>query len=347
MKHTTRLLGSAALLLTATAALAQDAELLVYDYAGFDNPDFHPTYTAKYSTSPTYSFFGDEEEALQKILSGYKVDMSQICAGSLPKWFEAGILEPWDISKIPEYANIDSNLTGTKLGGEGEVWFIPTYFGATAIAYNSAEVPVEDVASLNVFKNEKYSQRMTIPDNVDDAYALAYLATGVTNWTEATDAQFEAATTWLREIHPNIRTYWTDPAELAQLLATGEILVSWAWNETIPTTTGQGLPIAYQRQATEGSSVWMCGYVNLKDAPGVEDKVYDYLNALLDASSAKALLESGYAGTNKPALEALGTETLIAVGVGPVTGPVIAQLPMSVSLRERQAEAFEKIKAGF
>ena len=347
MKHLTRLLGSAALALTATAALAQDAELLVYDYAGFDNPAFHPKYIEKHSASPTYSFFGDEEEALQKILSGYKVDMSQICAGSLPKWFDAGILEPWDTSKIPEYANIDANLTGTKIGGEGEVYFIPTYFGATAIAYNTDEVPAGDVASLDVFKNAKYAQRITIPDNVDDAYALAYLATGVTNWTEATEEQFEAATAWLREIHPNVRTYWTDPAELAQLLATGEILVSWAWNETIPTTAEQGLPIAYQREAKEGSSVWMCGYVNLKDAPGNEDKVYDYLNALLDASSAQPLLDSGYAPTNKPALEALGSETLVSVGVGPVNGPIIAQLPMSVELREKQAEAFEMIKAGF
>jgi spermidine/putrescine transport system substrate-binding protein len=227
------------------------------------------------------------------------------------------------------------------------VYFVPTYFGATAIAYNTAEVPAEDVASLEVFKNPKYAQRITLPDNVDDVYSLAYLAIGVTNWSNVTDEQFEAATQWLRDVHPNVRTYWTDPAELAQLLATGEILVSWAWNETVPTTAEQGLPIAYQREAKEGSAVWMCGYVNLKDAPGNEDKVYDYLNALLDSSSAKALLESGYAPTNKPALEALGTETLVAVGVGPVNGPIIAQLPMAIELREKQAEAFEQIKAGF
>jgi len=342
-----QLLGSAAIALMATQAIAQDAELLVYDYAGFDNPDFHPAYTAKYGTSPTYSFFGDEEEALQKILSGYKVDMSQICAGSLPKWFAADILEPWDTSKITSYDSIDRNLTGSKIGGGEDVYFVPTYFGATAIAYNTEKVTAEDVSTLNVFKDPKFSQRVTIPDNVDDAYALAYLATGVTNWTDATEEQFQAATQWLREAHPNVRVYWTDPAQLAQLMATGEILLAWAWNETIPTTQGEGLPIAYQRTPKEGSSVWMCGYVNLKDAPGNEEKVYDYLNALLDTSSAAALLDNGYATANKVALDALGTETLNAVGVGPIDGPVIAQLPMDPKLREKQAEAFEKIKAGY
>ena len=347
MKSLPRLLGSAALVLTASTAMSQDAELLSYDYAGFDDPSFHSKYIEKHGTGPTFSFFGDEEEALQKILSGYKVDVSQICAGSLPKWFSADILEPWDTSKMPDYANLDTNLTGAKVGAGDEVYFIPTYFGATAIAYNTEEVPAEDVASLNVFKNPKYEQRITLPDNVDDVFALAYAATGVTDVTAVTDAELEAALAWLREVHPFVRTYWTDPAELAQLMASGEILVAWAWNETIPTTQDEGLPIAYQREPAEGSSVWMCGYVNLKDAPGNEDKVYDYVNAVLDASSAEPMLGNGFATSNKPALEALGTETLTAVGVGPVDGPVVAQLPIDPELREKQAEAFERIKAGF
>ena len=56
MKSYTRLLGSAALVLTATAVLAQDAELLVYDYAGFDNPDFLGWGRAATEADGTYLF---------------------------------------------------------------------------------------------------------------------------------------------------------------------------------------------------------------------------------------------------------------------------------------------------
>jgi len=35
------------------------------------------------------------------------------------------------------------------------------------------------------------------------------------------------------------------------------------------------------------------------------------------------------------------------VGLGPVTVPVLAQLPISGEQREMQAAEFEKIKAGF
>ena len=348
MTHFARLLGSAAIGLMATSAFAADKDLLVFDYAGFEKPEFHQTYIAKNGDDPTFAFFGDEEEALQKVLSGFKADVAHICAGSVKKWIDAGVIEPWDTSKITEYANLDKNLTGEQVAGAGaDVYFIPTDFGSTAISYNSKEVPPEDVASLDVFLNPKYAGRMSIPDNVDDAYALAYLATGVTNWQDVTDDQFKAASDWLRQVHQNLRTYWVDPAEVAQLLATGEVLVAWTWNETLPTMRDQGFPIGFQRDATQGSSLWLCGMVDLKNGPGSEDKVYDYVNSFLDKTSTQALMDGGWGQANKPAMDALGPEALVAAGLGPTKAPVLAQLPMSVEARQRMSDEFEKIKAGF
>ena len=65
-------------------AAAQDADLLVFDYAGFEDPAYHSAYVEKHGDSPTFSFFGDEEEAFQKVRSGFKADVTHICAGSVP-----------------------------------------------------------------------------------------------------------------------------------------------------------------------------------------------------------------------------------------------------------------------
>lgn len=342
------ILGAVSALALATATNAQDADLLVFDYSGFEDPAFHSDYVAAHGSGPTFAFFGDEDEAFQKIVAGFEADVSHICAGSVTKWAESGILDEWDTSKITAYGDLDSNLTGTDVGSSGPVYWIPTDFGSTAIAYNPEKVPAEDVASLDVFKNPAYAGRLTIPDNVDDAYALAYLATGVTDWSAATDEEFEAASQWLRDIHPNLRTYWVDPGELAQLLASGEILVSWAWNETYPTMLEEGRPIAFQREATEGSSLWLCGYVNLKDGQGDEDKAYDYINAMLAASSVPGLLDAGYGSANKVALNAqVSTEDLEIAGLEEIDVPILAQLPISNELREKHNETFEMIKSGF
>ena len=293
------LLGSVSICLVASVAAAQDSDLTVLDYAGFELPEYPPAYVEAYGDSPAYSFFSDEEEAFQKVVAGFNADISQICAGSVTKWVESGIIEPWDIDRIPAFADLDADLTGVDVTeGIGDVYFLPHNFGATAIAYNPEEVPAEDVSTLDVFTNPKYAGRITMPDNTDDAYALAYLATGVTDWSDVTDEQFEAASNWLREVHPNIRTYWADPAELTQLMATGEVLISWAWNETLPTMVEEGRPIAYEREPVEGSSLWLCGYVNLADGGGSEDKAYDFINAILDPATAAPLMEAGYGHAN-------------------------------------------------
>jgi len=330
----------------ASSIAAQDADLLVFDYPGFEDPAYHSPYVDMHGDSPTFSFFGDEEEAFQKLVAGFQSDVTHICAGSVTKWIESGIIEPWDTSFITNWDNLDRDLRGEAVDGEG-TYFIATDFGSTAIAYNPDEVPAEDVATLNVFTNPAYAGRLTIPDNVDDAYALAYLATGVDDWTTATDEQFEAASEWLRAAHPNLRTYWTDPAELAQLMSSGEILVSWAWNETFPTMVEEGRSIAFERESVEGSSLWLCGYVNMVDAPGSEDKAYDYLNAMLDPASTRGLLDAGYGQSNAAAMAEISAEELEAAGLGAIDVPVLAQLPMPNELRERQAETFELIKAGF
>ena len=333
---------------TALATAAHAQTLTVFDYSGFEDPAFHQAYTAQHGQSPSFAFFGDEEEAFQKLASGFnEPGLTHICAGSVPKFTESGLIEPWDTSRIAAYDDLNSDLTGTDVSG-GDTYFIPTDFGSTAIAYNSETVPAEDVASLSVFENPAYAGRMTLPDNVDDAYALAYLATGVTDWTTATDEQFQAASDWLRSVHPNLRTYWTDPAELAQLMQSGEVQVAWAWNETYPTLADEGFPVGFQREPAEGSSLWLCGYVNMAESTSDEDLTYDYINALLDPSATTPLMDGGWGHANQAAMDdQIDAAAMEAGGLGEIDAPVLAQLPMDGRLRERQAAEFERIKAGF
>ncbi|MDJ1007445.1 MAG: extracellular solute-binding protein [Paracoccaceae bacterium] len=338
---------TSALALAAGTAHGADDELLVFDYSGFEDPEFHQPYVAAHGDSPAFSFFGDEEEAFQKIVGGFRADVTHVCAGSVNKWVEAEIVEPWDTGLIPTFADLDADLVGSEIAPGDAAFFIPTDFGSTAIAYNPDEVPEDAVQTLEVFNDPAYAGRLSIPDNVDDAYALAYLAVGVTDWTTATDEEFEAASDWLRGVHNNLRTYWVDVAELTQLMATGEVLVAWAWNEVFPALVEEGLPAGFEREPAEGSSLWLCGYVNMADGPGSEEKAYDYLNALLDPVSTEPLLVSGFGHANRSGMGAFSQEELAASGLEAIDAPVLAQLPLPVAVREKHSEEFERIKAGF
>ena len=343
------LIGAASALAVGTAAYAADPELLVFDWAGWEIPGLSASYTEKHGQAPTYAFFADDDEAFQKISSGFKADVVHPCSQMVPKYREAGLIEPWDTSRLPEFANLAPRmLASTDFVDDEGVWFIPTDYAFTAIAYNTETVPAEDVASLKVFLDPKYAGRMSLPDNTDDVWALALLANGVTDWTSVTDEQFTAAADWLRQVHPNVRVYWSDPSELTQLMASGEVQVAWSWNDAVALMRAEGFPVGFQRTPTEGVSTWFCGLVNVKDGPGSEDKLYDYVNSFISQDAAQVMLDNfGYASANDAGMAKLPAESLFAADVSPVEGTLLAQTPLPGDLRERMLEEFELIKSGF
>ncbi len=320
-------LGTAMAATLALPAVAQD--LLVFDYSGFEDPSFHQPFIDTHGAGPEFVFFGDEDEAFQRLLAGFRSDVTHICAGSVPRWQASGIIEAWDTSQIAAFDTLNSDLVGSDvLEGGADLFFLPTDYGSTALAYNADDVTAEQVASLEIFNDPAFAGRLSIPDNVDDAYALAYLATGVADWSDVTDQQFEAATAWLRGIHPNLLNYWVDPAEISQLMASGQVLAAWVWNEVPVALAEENFNVGFARNTAEGTSVWLCGYVNMAEAEGSEEQAYDYVNALLSEASAGPLLDSGFGSANSAALEALGADAMEAAGLGEVTVPVLAQLPI-------------------
>lgn len=344
-----RLYTTAAIIALAAPAFAADPDLTVFDWAGFEEPSIFQGYVDKYGQNPTYAFYGDDDEAFQKLASGFKADTAHPCSQMVSKYRDAGLIEPWDESRIPALADLDPKFLDSPIFKDDQgLWYIPTDWGATAIAYSTEKVPAEDVASLGVFLDPKYQGRISLPDSSDDVWALAYLATGVTDWTEVTDEQFQAAADWLRQAHQNVAAYWADPAEMAQLMASGAVDVAWSWNDGIVYLREDNYKVGFQRAPKEGSSTWFCGFINLKDGPGSEDKLYDFINAWLAPESARGLLDTiGYGHTNVKGMELIADDPAVAEGLAPTDAPILAQVPNDPAQREKQLAEFEKIKAGF
>lgn len=354
---TTRLLsgllgGVALLALTAGPAAAVDPDLTVFDWAGYDDPAFHQDYLEKHNDSPTFAYFGDEEEAFQKLRAGFKADLGHPCSQSVVKWREAGLLKPLDTSRIPAWGDLNPGLRDMPgFSHEGKAYFVPIDWGNTAVVYRTDLVPEADIESLQVFADPRYQGKISIGDNVDDAYALASLVIGLKDWTKMTDAQFADASAFLRKVHENVRVYWQDGASLAQVMASGEVTVAWAWNETPVTMQAEGHPIGMKRDTKEGLSTWVCGYSMLAGGEGDEQKAYDYINAFLAEGTADYLVNSwGYGHSNQVAMDKIDPEVLAGMGYDNVEAfreNTLWQAPIPTALREKMIAEFEKIKAGF
>ncbi|MEZ5933518.1 MAG: extracellular solute-binding protein [Alphaproteobacteria bacterium] len=352
---TSRLLLSAAaavLVITAGSSRAADPDLVVFDWAGYEDPNFYQAYTEKYGDAPTFAFFGDEEEAFQKLRAGFAADLAHPCSQSVVKWREAGLIEPFDTARIPTFAHLMPefrNMEGFVV--DGVQYVIPMEWGATAMTYRTDIVSEEEASTLQSLADPKWQGRVSIGDNVDDAYALAFLAVGVTDWTKATDEDFQAASDFLRKVHQNVRAYWQDGASLAQLMASGEVALAWAWNETRTQMQAAGHPVEIKRDTAEGSSTWVCGYVNLKNGAGSEDKMYDFINAWLEPRVGDFIVaEWGYGHPDADVMAAIDPEILAASGfddLAAYTDKTLWQAPLPFERREQMIAEFEKIKAGF
>ena len=352
-----RLLGASALAAglafgTWTTSQAADKELTLFEWAGYEDTGFHQAYIDKHGDSPAYAFFGDEEEAFQKLRAGFKADIMHPCTQSLRKWQDAKLLKPIDTSRIPAWDKIIPALKDISfVQSDGKVWFIPVDWGNTALVYHSKRVSADDVSSLQSFVDPKFKGKISVGDNVDDAYALGFLATGVKDWTKATDEQFKAASDFIRKVHKNVKFYWAESTTLNQAMASGEVDLAWAWNETPTTMKAEGHPVVMNKDTEEGLSTWVCGFVLLKDGEGSEDKAYDYINAFLSQAAATYMVDAwGYGHSNGAAMTEIGEEKLAEKGYSNVSKFMAASLFQEApepSMREKMIAEFEKIKAGF
>lgn len=332
--------------------MAADKELTLFEWSGYEDPEFHKDYTAKHKDSPQYAYFGEEEEAFQKLRAGFKADIAHPCTQSLPKWREAGLIKPIDKSRITAWNDLMPKMRDMAgYQADGQVWAIPADWGNTSIVYRTDKVDEADTKSLHMLTSEKYKGKISMPDNVDDIYALGALAIGMKDWTGMTDEQFKQASDFLRAVHKNVRFYWTDGTQLSQAMANGEVTVSWAWNETPTTMQAEGHPVKAALDTKEGITTWVCGFVMLKNAPGSEDKAYDYINAFLAESSANYMVDAwGYGHSNNAALAKMDKKLLESKGFGDIEGffkTSLFQSATSPALREKMIAEFEKIKAGF
>ncbi len=356
LKHSVALgLVGASTGLSTAPVLAADRDLVIFDWSGYEDPAFHPRYVEKHGDSPTFTFFGDEDEAFEKLRSGFRADLSHPCSQSVVKWRDAGLLQPLDTSRIEGWDDILPGIMAMKdlvTTADGQAWFLPWDWGNTSLTYNTEKIAAADVTSLKAFADPKFKDRVSLPNNVDDAYALASLVVGLKDWTQMTDEQFVQASDFLREVHKNVRLYWADSTEIVQALGGGEVDLAWAWNDAATQLSAEGLPFAMNKDTAEGITTWVCGYVLLKDAPGSVDKAYDFLSAVnADPEVAKYIVNDwGYGHGNARAMAAVDPEVLAEKGyldVDKFVEKTLFQSPLSPELKLRMINEFEKIKAGY
>ncbi|MGR3270207.1 extracellular solute-binding protein [Thalassococcus profundi] len=147
---------------------------------------------------------------------------------------EFGIYKPIDMSMVNADLFIPSMLEATagNTTYEGEVYGLPHIWGTSGLVINTAEA--EGVTDYTDLCNEevagKVSYRLKRPTLIGFAYAMGldpFAAYGDEAAYQEILDQVEAK---LTECKPNVKTYWDGGDEIQNLLRSGEVVASMAWD---------------------------------------------------------------------------------------------------------------------
>jgi len=336
---------------TAGVVMAESSTLSYFTWGGYDDPSFRKPYTDKYGNGPKFTFYSGTDEAFSKLQAGFTADVAHPCIHDVKKWKDAGLLQPFDTSKITSWNDLIPALRDAPaLKIDGKQWLIPWEWGASSVLYRTDKIQLSE-QTFEVMVDPKYKGKTAFPDAFDEIFQLAAVLAGVSKPLDLQESDYPKIETEFRALRDNARFIWTDPAQLEQAMASGEVEVAWGWPNSFKNLKKQGVPIDFMLKPKEKLVTWLCGFAYLKSATAPQQEVYDFVNALEAPESGKNLVENfGYGHANSAALKLVPQADLDALGLGSDPQEFLSHGnllgPMSDEQRKRLTDMWETVKAG-
>jgi spermidine/putrescine transport system substrate-binding protein len=349
-RQVNRLLAAAGVALVAMPVTRRTAEAAgdqatFFTWAGYDAPDFFAPYVKKHG-KPNTPVFADEQEAFQKLQAGFVADVAHPCSGRLVRWRDAGLIQPMDTSKLSNFGDLYPVLTKINTADlDGKQWFAPIDWGNTGVLYRTDKVePKED--SYSLLWDERYKGSISMGEDITDTAIIGGLYVGVKDPYAMNDSDIEKVKQALLKQKPLLRFYWSDTTVLEQAIASGEVVVSTAWNGTLAKMLDQGIPARFMKPK-EGMLTWCCGAVLTKNAPH-PDLAHDMIDALISKEAGVWMINYGYGHSNRKAIAEAGAKKVERLGL-PADPEEFLKTGVFSRDNKRLADLqkmFESVKAG-
>jgi spermidine/putrescine transport system substrate-binding protein len=258
-----------------------------------DKYAFQP-YTAKTGIKVTQGTFGDESEIVTKVKTANPGDFQIVHSSGVEyykRYVDGGLTSEINEANIPNMKNVMEAMIAPFRKMTPKLSCVPYDYGTTGIAYNTKVISEAEAKEkgAKLLVDSKYQGKIGGYGDMVTRVWYGALATGQNpNDIKDMDAVWEA----VRTSRDLVKKYWSSGAELMDLLAKEEIVVTEAWSGRVAALQQQGAPVAYLDPP--GSYAWMEDMLILKGSPMQECE--ELVNFMLDPATAIAVAE----GQNYP-----------------------------------------------
>lgn len=313
-------------------ASAEEKTLHIYNWSDYIAPNTVLDFQKETGIKVVYDVFDSNEVLEGKLMAGSTgFDLVVPSASFLERQLAAGVFQPLDKSKLPNYKNMDPDLLKMVAQHDpGNKYAIPYLWATTGIGYNVDKVKAvlgkdAPVDSWDlVLKPENLEKLKSCGVSFLDAPAEIY-ATVLNylhldpNSTKASDYT-GAANDLLLKLRPNIRYFHS--SQYINDLANGDICVAIGWAGDVMQASNRakeaknGVNVAYSIPK-EGALAFFDVFAIPADAKNL-DEAYQFLNYLMEPKVIAQISNTVYyASGNKAATPLVNEDVRNNPGIYP------------------------------
>lgn len=346
----------------ATGATAQDNVVNVYNWSDYIAEDTLDKFTAETGIAVNYDVYDNNAVVEAKLLAGNSgYDVVVPTANFLERQIKAGVFQPLDKSKIPNFSGLsDALLEDVAVHDPNNDHAAIYTWGTTGLGYNVGKVneridnaPTDSFALLF---DPQYAEKLAdcgiaLIDEAPDIYssALAYLGLDP-NSNDAAD--IDKAQELLNGVRPHIRYF--NSSQYINDLANGDVCLAFGYSGDIlqardrADEADNGVEVAYAIPK-EGAVLWFDMLAVPADAPN-PDNAHAFIDFLLKPEIMAALSNYVFYANPVPASEPMVSDE-VKTDPGIYPAPEVAANLFTLEAKDARSDrrinrAFTRLKSG-
>ncbi len=270
--------GAAALAAPAFIRNARAAsEITIITWETYHEDSWISDWTAKTGIKVNVVRAGSNDEIFAQTQSGaIQADVLYFDSGSIPRYKEAGLIKPIDVSRLSNAGNITAGLKYEERNTvDGELYGLPYNWGTQPLMYN-ADVVKDGTDTWASLWDEKHAGKVNLFDDAYITFPMIALQAGVADPFNLTDDDFAKCAQVLAALRPQVRTIARGFNDGEAIYAAGDAVIGYCQNISIVfNLQAKGMNFKYSFPK-EGTPTWIDNAV--LTTHGDRPEVYQFLN---------------------------------------------------------------------
>lgn len=207
-------------------------QVFMYTWGEYDSPKVLKSFTKEFGPTMQLDSYNSNEQMISKLIAAKGTGGFDLVVPTgifIPQMVENELLEPLDLSRLPNFKNVDEAYLNQPWDPENK-YSVPKAWGTTGYAYDSSKISVE-MSSWQDFMDVatgEASGQVSVLDDPGELCGIYFWANNI-NWNTTDEADLDACEDFMvNQLASHVKRFDSYPGGGG--IAEGSYWLSHAWN---------------------------------------------------------------------------------------------------------------------